>query len=38
MGGLFGGQTSESVTETKMYIDYIRYYSLNGVGSFRQKK
>jgi beta-glucanase (GH16 family) len=38
MGGLFGGQTSESVTETKMYIDYIRYYSLDGVGSFRQKK
>lgn len=32
MGGQFVGDVDPSVTSANMYIDYIRYYSLNGVG------
>lgn len=38
MGGVFGGATSEDVTEAKLYIDYIRYYSIDGVGSLQKVK
>lgn len=32
MGGQFVGDIDTSVKEAKMYVDYIRVYSINGVG------
>ena len=32
MGGNFAGEIDPSVQQADMYIDYIRYYSLNGQG------
>jgi beta-glucanase (GH16 family) len=31
-GGWFAGQVDPDLNSAKMSIDYIRYYSLNGVG------
>jgi beta-glucanase (GH16 family) len=32
MGGNFTGDIDPSITSTSMSVDYIRYYSLNGIG------
>jgi hypothetical protein len=38
MGGDFdGGQIDDSIDGVKMSVDYIRYYSLNGVGTVTRK-
>jgi beta-glucanase (GH16 family) len=38
MGGDFdGGQIDDSIDGVKMSVDYIRYYSINGVGTVTRK-
>jgi beta-glucanase (GH16 family) len=38
MGGDFdGGQMDSSIEKAEYKIDYIRYYSLNGVGTLTRK-
>jgi hypothetical protein len=38
MGGEFdGGQLDSSIEKAEMKVDYLRYYSLNGVGKVTTK-
>lgn len=37
MGGWFGGQVDPDLTKTQLFVDYIRYYSINGVGKVTRK-
>jgi len=32
MGGEFGGEIDPNLMQTKLFVDYIRYYSIDGVG------
>ena len=32
MGGTFAGDVDPTVKSAKMYVDYVRAYSINGVG------
>jgi beta-glucanase (GH16 family) len=37
MGGEFGGSIDPAITQTKLFVDYIRYYSIDGVGKLTKK-
>jgi hypothetical protein len=32
MGGEFGGAIDPAITKTQTFVDYIRYFSVDGVG------
>jgi beta-glucanase (GH16 family) len=32
MGGEFGGDIDPAINQTQLFVDYIRYYSVDGVG------
>jgi beta-glucanase (GH16 family) len=38
MGGTFGGDTNPAVKSARMSVDWIRYYSINGLGRVYVKK
>jgi beta-glucanase (GH16 family) len=37
MGGEFGGAIDPAITQTQTFVDYIRYYSVDGVGKVTKK-
>jgi beta-glucanase (GH16 family) len=37
MGGEFGGSIDPAITQTQTFVDYIRYYSVDGVGKVTKK-
>lgn len=37
MGGDFGGSIDPAITQTQTFVDYIRYYSVDGVGKVTKK-
>ena len=37
MGGEFGGSIDPAITQTKLFVDYIRYYSIDGVGKLTKQ-
>lgn len=38
MGGSFTGEIDPNLQRARMYVDYIRYYKLNGVGAVIKRK
>lgn len=38
MGGEFAGQIDPAINQTKLLVDYIRYYSVDGVGKLTRHK
>ena len=37
MGGEFAGDIDPALNKTQLFVDYIRYYSINGVGKLTKK-
>ena len=38
MGGEFGGPIDPAIKQTQLFVDYIRYYSVDGVGKVTKQK
>jgi beta-glucanase (GH16 family) len=37
MGGEFAGDIDPALNKTQLFVDYIRYYSIDGVGKLSKK-
>jgi hypothetical protein len=38
MGGEFGGPIDPAIKRTQLFVDYIRYYSVDGSGKVTKQK
>jgi hypothetical protein len=37
MGGEFGGPIDPKINQTQLFVDYIRYFSVDGVGKLTKQ-
>jgi hypothetical protein len=37
MGGEFGGPIDPTINQTQLFVDYIRYFSVDGVGKLTKQ-